>query len=59
MSAHLENLAGRHCADLDQENAFDEAVVGVDAILHMASPVSFGVEDPQGKYCGPYMDLAS
>ncbi|KAL1751805.1 hypothetical protein FB107DRAFT_221234 [Schizophyllum commune] len=34
-------------ADITQENAFDEAVVGVDAILHMASPVSFGVEDPQ------------
>ncbi|KAI5831152.1 NAD(P)-binding protein [Schizophyllum commune Tattone D] len=34
-------------ADITKENAFDEAVVGADAILHMASPVSFGVEDPQ------------
>ena len=59
MGAHLDDVAIMHYADHDQENAFDEAVVGVDAILHMASPVSFGVEDPQGKYFASYMELAS
>lgn len=33
-----------------QEGAFDEAIKGVDAIIHTASPVDFKVvEDPQGK----------
>jgi hypothetical protein len=31
-----------------QEGAFDEAVKGVDAILHTASPIGFGFDDPQG-----------
>ncbi|KAL1740919.1 hypothetical protein HDZ31DRAFT_85154 [Schizophyllum fasciatum] len=33
--------------DITGEGAFDEAVAGVDAILHMASPVRLDAEDPQ------------
>lgn len=32
-----------------QANAFDEAVKEVDGIIHLASPVSFTVDDPQGE----------
>lgn len=31
-----------------QEGAFDEAVKGVDAILHTASPVILKADDPEG-----------
>lgn len=34
------------CADKD--GAFDEAVKGVDAVAHTASPFHFQAEDPQG-----------
>lgn len=32
-----------------QEGAFDEAVKGVHAIEHTASPVNLDVDDPQGE----------
>ncbi|KAH7921679.1 NAD(P)-binding protein [Leucogyrophana mollusca] len=32
--------------DITKEGAFDEAVKGVDAVEHIASPVTFNVEDP-------------
>ena len=31
-----------------KEGAFDEAVKGVDAIEHTASPVDFNTKEPQG-----------
>jgi hypothetical protein len=31
-----------------QEGAFDEAVKGVDAIEHTASPYHFDADDPEG-----------
>ncbi|KAF7371236.1 hypothetical protein MSAN_00759300 [Mycena sanguinolenta] len=34
-------------ADITQEGAFDEAVKGVDAIEHMASPVHFSAVEPE------------
>ncbi|KAG8951133.1 methylglyoxal reductase (NADPH-dependent) gre2 [Tulasnella sp. 424] len=33
--------------DIDKEGAFDEAVVGVDAVEHTASPVTFFAEEPR------------
>ncbi|KAG8951126.1 methylglyoxal reductase (NADPH-dependent) gre2 [Tulasnella sp. 424] len=33
--------------DISKDGAFDKAVVGVDAVQHMASPVTFGADDPQ------------
>ncbi|KAG9048778.1 methylglyoxal reductase (NADPH-dependent) gre2 [Tulasnella sp. UAMH 9824] len=33
--------------DVGKRGAFDEAVVGVDAVAHVASPVSFSAGDPQ------------
>ncbi|KAG8937757.1 methylglyoxal reductase (NADPH-dependent) gre2 [Tulasnella sp. 408] len=33
--------------DVGKKGAFDEAVVGVDAVAHVASPVSFSAGDPQ------------
>ncbi|KIO32648.1 hypothetical protein M407DRAFT_18408 [Tulasnella calospora MUT 4182] len=33
--------------DIDKEGAFDQAVVGVDAVEHTASPVTFFAEDPK------------
>ena len=33
-----------------QPGAFDEAVQGVDAVIHAASPVSFSTEDPEGSF---------
>lgn len=33
-----------------QEGAFDEAVKGVTAIEHTASPYHYDAEDPAGKY---------
>lgn len=33
-----------------QPGAFDEAVKGVDAIAHAASPVSFAADDPKGDF---------
>ncbi|CAL1707943.1 unnamed protein product [Somion occarium] len=32
--------------DIEKEGAFDEAVKGVDAVVHMASPYHFGAVDP-------------
>ena len=32
-----------------QDGAFDEAVKGMDAIAHIASPLHFNSEDPSGK----------
>lgn len=34
--------------DLGVEGAFDDAVKGVDAILHLASPLARPTEDPDG-----------
>ena len=34
--------------DYSQEGAFDEAVKGVDAIEHTASPAHFKADDPEG-----------
>lgn len=34
--------------DITKEGAFDEAVKGVDAIEHTASPFHFKADDPQG-----------
>ncbi|KAJ7704247.1 hypothetical protein B0H14DRAFT_3646823 [Mycena olivaceomarginata] len=36
--------------DITQEGAFDEAVEGVDAIEHMASPVHLNAENPDGMF---------
>ncbi|KAG8951125.1 methylglyoxal reductase (NADPH-dependent) gre2 [Tulasnella sp. 424] len=33
--------------DISKDGAFDKAVVGVDAVQHLASPVTFGADDPQ------------
>ena len=35
--------------DMSVMGAFDEAVRGVDAVLHVASPVTVDVDDPNGK----------
>jgi hypothetical protein len=35
--------------DYSQEGAFDEAVKGVDAIEHTASPAHFKADDPEGR----------
>ena len=35
-----------HCCN--EDGAFDEAVKGVDAVAHTASPFHFQAEDPQG-----------
>lgn len=32
----------------DQDGAFDQAVVGVEAVEHTASPFHFKADDPQG-----------
>ncbi|KAM6493009.1 hypothetical protein JOM56_011143 [Amanita muscaria] len=34
--------------DIARDDAFDESVKGVDAIIHAASPVTFDVDDPNG-----------
>lgn len=36
--------------DITKEGAFDEAVKGVDAVEHMASPFHENVDDPEGAY---------
>lgn len=41
-----ENFSYVIVEDLENENGFDEAVKGVDAIEHTASPFHFKVEDP-------------
>lgn len=33
--------------DISEDGAFDKAVVGVDAVQHIASPVTFAADDPQ------------
>ncbi|KAG8953399.1 methylglyoxal reductase (NADPH-dependent) gre2, partial [Tulasnella sp. 408] len=33
--------------DISKDGAFDKAVVGVDAVQHTASPVTFAADDPQ------------
>ena len=35
--------------DMSVTGAFDKAVRGVDAVLHVASPVTVDVDDPNGK----------
>ncbi|KAG8927530.1 methylglyoxal reductase (NADPH-dependent) gre2 [Tulasnella sp. 408] len=35
--------------DVGKNGAFDEAVVGIDAVVHVASPVSLPAGDPQGE----------
>lgn len=37
-----------YVSDLTAEGAFDEAVKGVDAVLHLASPLPSSSPDPQG-----------
>ncbi|GAA5978589.1 hypothetical protein JCM11641_002780 [Rhodosporidiobolus odoratus] len=39
--------------DVEQEGAFDEAVKGVDAVLHTASPFHFRVNDPHKDLINP------
>ncbi|GAA5942535.1 SDR family oxidoreductase [Sporobolomyces koalae] len=39
--------------DVEPEGAFDEAVKGVDAVLHTASPFHFNVEDPHKDLINP------
>ncbi|GAA6018687.1 hypothetical protein JCM11491_001261 [Sporobolomyces phaffii] len=39
--------------DVEQEGAFDDAVKGVDAVLHTASPFHFNVEDPHKDLINP------
>jgi len=39
--------------DVEQEGAFNEAVKGVDAVLHTASPFHFNVEDPHKDLINP------
>ncbi|GAA5899521.1 hypothetical protein JCM6882_001139 [Rhodosporidiobolus microsporus] len=39
--------------DVEQEGAFDEAVKGVDAVLHTASPFHFRVQDPHKDLINP------
>ncbi|KAF5311861.1 hypothetical protein D9619_003774 [Psilocybe cf. subviscida] len=36
--------------DIVKEGAFDEAVKGVDGVVHMASPLHFNAKDPQDLY---------
>lgn len=36
-------------SDITQPGAFDEAVKGVDAVAHMASPFHFQADDPNGE----------
>lgn len=40
-------------ADMTVENAFDDAVRSMDAILHVASPVVFNVDHPNGNFQCP------
>jgi hypothetical protein len=35
--------------NFSQEGAFDEALKGVDAIEHIASPAHFKADDPEGR----------
>ena len=37
-------------ADITQPGAFDEAVKGIDAIAHTASPFHFQADDPNGTF---------
>ncbi|PWZ00415.1 NAD(P)-binding protein [Testicularia cyperi] len=43
--------------DLEKEGAFDDAVKGVDAVLHTASPFHFNIEgDPRGTLINPALN---
>lgn len=46
VSLDAHRLVVLTCAD--KPGAFDEAVKGVDAVAHTASPFHFQAEDPQG-----------
>lgn len=50
LTKHFENKPGKFdfviVKDLE-EHAFDQAVQGVDAVIHMATPVQFDEEDPK------------
>ena len=48
-----ENFSYVIVEDLENENGFDEAVKGVDAIEHTASPFHFKVEDPHKDLINP------
>jgi len=48
-----ENFSYVIVEDLENENGFDEAVKGVDAIEHTASPFHFKVEDPYKDLVNP------
>ncbi|KAK4225699.1 hypothetical protein QBC38DRAFT_253660 [Podospora fimiseda] len=46
--SHYGNLSIVEIPDITKPGAFDEAVKGVSYIAHLASPVSFSFDDPQG-----------
>ncbi|KAJ9477211.1 NADPH-dependent methylglyoxal reductase GRE2 [Pseudozyma hubeiensis] len=51
---HGDNLSYAIAEDLEKEGAFDDAVKGVDAVLHTASPFHFNVEgDPKRTLINP------
>lgn len=43
--AHQSSLEGVAVPDITKSGAFDEAVKGVDGVVHMASPFTFKVKD--------------
>jgi nucleoside-diphosphate-sugar epimerase len=43
-------------ADLLKENSFDDAVKGVDAVFHTASPFFYGAKDPQKELVDPALN---
>jgi len=55
---YLRNLFSTHedkfqyviVGDIAEPGAFDEAVKGVDAVIHTASPVTVHADDPDGEY---------
>jgi len=56
--AHLRSLPGAErlelvAAELQRPGAFDDAVAGADAVLHMASPYVLDVADPQTELVDP------
>jgi uncharacterized protein YbjT (DUF2867 family) len=47
VQGHLDKLEFVMVPDILADGAYDEAVKGVDFVLHVASPISFPVGDPK------------
>ena len=53
MQPYLGNLSFVIVKDITKDGAFDEAVKGVDYVIHLASPLAKPSDDPEAEIVGP------